>query len=188
MSILIAIATAHNTTRDIAQRIATRLGTFHPTLNKKIDVLDVASVPPSSLPTYDAIIVGSAVHMQRWLSPARSFIHQNRQVLAAANKPTAVWAFSVGVPETAEHAAKEAAKIEGEIKRDVPGLRGHVLFKGRIEREHLPWPVRVYFRWFPGTAEFGDFVEWERVDEWADVVGREVMNGGGGDGGKPAEE
>ncbi|KAK3342199.1 flavodoxin-like protein [Lasiosphaeria hispida] len=164
MSILITVATAHNSTRDIAQRIAARLATH---TSGPIDVLDVANVPADGVSRYTIVIVGSAVHMQSWLSPARKFLHSERAALAT--RP--VWAFSVGMPDTEVHAVKEEEMIEKNVRKEVPELRGHVLFKGRIEREHLPWPGRLIFKWFPNIWKFGDFVEWDKVDAWADEVG-----------------
>jgi len=77
----------------------------------------------------------------------------------------------VGVPTTEEYLKQETEKMEAEVRKDVPELKGHVLFKGRIEREQLPWPVALYFKWFPKQAAFGDFVEWGKVDAWADEIG-----------------
>jgi len=142
MSVLIAIATAHNSTRDIAQRIATRLATHTP---GPIDVIDADKVPGDSVSGYSAVIMGSAVHMQSWLSPARKFLHSERAVLA--NRP--VWAFSVGAPDTEAHRIKEEEKLGTDVRKELPALKGHVLFKGRVEREHMPWPGRLIFKWFP---------------------------------------
>ncbi len=169
MSVLIAVASAHNTTTEIGQRIAARLATTHK-IRGPIDVRAITDISADGLAPYSTVIVGSAIHMASWLSPARKFIHQHRNELA--KKP--VWAFSVGVPNTEEYASQEAEKIEKEVKKEVPLLKGHTLFQGRIEREQLPWPMALFFKWFPKQAQFGDFVEWERVDAWADGVGKEL--------------
>ncbi|KAK4444809.1 Flavodoxin domain-containing protein [Podospora aff. communis PSN243] len=170
MSILIAIATAHNSTRDIAQRIATRLAT-HTT--GPIDVIDAADVPPDSIPQYSAVILGSAVHARSWLSPARRFLHTQRAVLS--DRP--VWAFSVGVPDTEAHGKVEQEMLGNYVRKELPGLEGHVLFTGRVEREHIAWPVRLIFKWFPKIWKFGDFIKWDEVDAWADGVGGSLNKG-----------
>lgn len=164
MSILIAIATAHNSTRDIAQRIATRLATHTP---GPIDVIDATNVPADSVSRYSAVIVGSAVHNRSWLSPARKFIHSERAVLA--DRP--VWAFSVAVPDTEAHAVLEEKMLGDYVRKELPGLKGHTLFMGRVEKDHIWWPARLIFDWFPNIWKFGDMIEWEKVDAWADKVG-----------------
>lgn len=170
MSVLIAIASAHNTTTSIGQRIATRLATHIP---GPVEVRAIAEIPADGVSPYSAVIVGSAIHMASWLPPARKFITHQRTALS--ERP--VWAFSVGLPGTEEYAAKETEKIEAEVRKSVPALRGHTLFRGRLEREQLAWPVALFFKWFPKGAQFGDFVDWDEVDKWADKVGEEMKKG-----------
>ncbi|KAK0656193.1 Flavodoxin domain-containing protein [Cercophora newfieldiana] len=168
MSVLIAIASAHNTTTTIGQRIAARLATHIP---GPVDVRPITEIPASNgIAPYSAVIVGSAIHMATWLPPARKFL--TAQQVPLSERP--VWAFSVGVPNTEEYAALEREKMEALVRKSVPQLRGHTLFQGRIEREQLAWPVALFFKWFPKSAKFGDFVEWEEVDKWADKVGEEM--------------
>ncbi|KAK0632905.1 Flavodoxin domain-containing protein [Immersiella caudata] len=179
MTILITYSTAHNTTALLAKRISARLTTILPP-SQHVEILPITSIPTTcaaGIIPYSAIILGSAIHMGSWLHPAKKFISQHQSELG--EKP--VWAFSVGVPATEEMAREEEKKVEGEIRRHVPELKGHRLFKGKIERNDLPWVVRTWFRWFPGEAKFGDFVEWEEVEKWADGVGEElkgVLEGG----------
>jgi len=167
MSVLIAIASAHNTTTEIGQRIAARLATKIP---GPVEVKAITDIPANEVANHSAVIVGSAIHMANWLPPARKFISQQRTALS--ERP--VWAFSVGVPGTDEFAAKETAKMETEIRKSIPALRGHTLLYGRVEREQLAWPVALFFKWFPKNAKFGDFVEWDEVDKWADKVGEDM--------------
>ena len=167
MSVLIAFATAHNTTKDIGQRIAARLATH---IQCPIKVVNMADVPRGGVAPYSAVILGSAIHMQSWLSPARKFMHAERATLA--QRP--VWAYSVGVPDTRQHEAQEEEKVAKDVRKEIPELRGHALFKGRVEKEHLGWPGKLLFKFFPNLWKFGDFVEWEKVDAWADEVGIEL--------------
>jgi len=167
MSVLIAIATAHNSTREIGQRIAARLGTH---VASPIEVRDASTIPAGGIAPYSAVILGSAVHAQSWLSAARKLAHTERVELA--KRP--VWAFSVGVPDTEAHATAEEAKLAGDVRRQIPALRSHVLFKGKVEKDHIPWPANLIFNWFPNLWRFGDFVEWEKVDAWADEVGKDL--------------
>ncbi|KAK5656470.1 hypothetical protein OQA88_4853 [Cercophora sp. LCS_1] len=165
MSVLIAIATAHNTTTDIAHRVAARLRTH---VTGPVDVLNISDIPADTLPQYKAVVIGSAIHAGSWLSPARKFIQKEQKVLSG--RP--VWAYSVGVPGNEKYKEDERVKIEKEVRKCVPALKGHVLFEGRVERDHLPWPVNKIFSLFPNVWRFGDFVQWDLVEGWADEVGQ----------------
>ena len=175
MSVLIAFSTAHNTTTSIANRIASRLtSTLPPSIS--VTTKPITSIPtndPAALSPYNYIIVGSAIHMTYWLPPARKFLSAHHTTLAS--KP--VWAFSVGVPGTEAYEAREIKVIEKDIRKSVPELKGHVLFKGKSQVNQLAWPVALFFKWFPSKGKFGDFVEWEKIDEWADGVGEEIKKG-----------
>jgi len=86
MSVLVAYASRHGSTRGIAERIAERLRVD----GLDVDVRPVAGVDDVS--AYDAFVVGAAVYMFHWLKDATSFVQRNREFLAA--RPT--WLFSSG--------------------------------------------------------------------------------------------
>lgn len=80
MSILVAYATSHGSTRGIAERIAERLqaGGLDAEARPVADVRDAAR--------YDAFIVGGAAYMFHWLGDATKFVQRNRALLA--ERPT----------------------------------------------------------------------------------------------------
>src|SRR5579871_2288781 len=117
MPILVTYATAKGSTSEIAERIASRLQTFV----TPVDCIPIKEVEAAALPSYSAIIVGSAIHMASWLSPANHFIRNNEQVL----KTKPVWAFSVGMPPQESDRLNEERMIEEKIRKHVPDLRGH---------------------------------------------------------------
>ena len=68
MQILIAVASKHGSTDEIANAIGTELSTLG---------LDVSVVPVQDVDTikgYDAVVLGSAIHMGRWMKPAKDFV------------------------------------------------------------------------------------------------------------------
>jgi menaquinone-dependent protoporphyrinogen oxidase len=172
MSILVTYATAKGSTREIAERIASHLKVFV----TPVDCLPVKEVRTASLPHYSAIIVGSAIHMGSWLSPARRFIHSNAAVLKA--KP--VWAFSVGMPPQEADQMNEERMMDGEIRKVVPDLRGHKLFQGRFYQQDLGWFLGLIFKCCipKGKTRWGDDRDWEAIEAWADTVGREISGQG----------
>src|ERR1700712_4884042 len=126
MSVLVTYASATGSTVKVAERIAERLKQYI----ANVDCLPIREVSASSLSTYSAIIIGSAVQWFHWLSPARKFLHKHTAVLRT--KP--VWAFSVGFPGDESEAAQEEQSLGEEIRKDVPDLLAHKFFWGRWRR------------------------------------------------------
>src|SRR5947209_2765614 len=86
MKILIASASRHGSTREIAQALARELRAC----GHSVAVRAVNEV--QSLDGYEAAIVGSAVYMGNWLPEARRFVGEYREQLARIP----VWLFSSG--------------------------------------------------------------------------------------------
>jgi hypothetical protein len=68
MKVLIAVSSRHGSTREIG----TSIGEAMREAGVEVDVLDARDV--ESVARYDAVIVGSAVHMGRWIGPARDLV------------------------------------------------------------------------------------------------------------------
>ncbi|MDQ3886691.1 MAG: flavodoxin domain-containing protein [Actinomycetota bacterium] len=71
MTVLVAYASAHGSTRGIAERIATKLGEQ----GYRVQVRALGQVADTR--GYDAVVLGSAVHNQAWLPEATDFVHHN---------------------------------------------------------------------------------------------------------------
>jgi len=162
VSVLVGYATAHGSTREIADRIADRLAAD----DVKVELRPMTDV--RAVEGYDAVVLGSAVHDQRWLPEAAAFADRLRSELVA--KP--LWAFSVGMPGAMPRAPRSIAmREEAEIREvDVESLRprDHHLFTGVIRPEHLPLFGRVVMRVM--GVRFGDFRDWAEIDRWADDI------------------
>lgn len=86
MRVLVTAASRHGATTEIADAIGAAL---------REAGLETSVVPPDEVLTlagYDAVVLGSAVYMGRWLDPAKQFAARNGAALAA--RP--VWLFSCG--------------------------------------------------------------------------------------------
>jgi menaquinone-dependent protoporphyrinogen oxidase len=175
MSTLVTYATAKGSTRDIAQRIASRLENY----STSVDCLPIKEVQAKSLAKYSTVIIGSAIHMASWLSPARRFIHTN----AATLKSKPVWAFSIGMPPQEADRVEEELMMERKVRKELPELRGHRLFLGRFYKQDLGWLLGWIFTCCvpESKTKWGDERNWEAIDAWADMVGKEM--GGIGIGG-----
>ena len=87
MLVLVGYASAHGSTRQIAERVGSRIGRSGATVR----VAPVGEL--HGLEPYDAVVLGSAIHNGAWLPEATEVVRANAEVLAA--KP--VWLFSVGM-------------------------------------------------------------------------------------------
>jgi len=169
MPVLITYASSHGSTREVAERIASRLHTD----GFAVDCRPVEHV--FSVDNYSAVILGSAVHEQRWLVDAEKFL--DVEVMGLQKKPT--WAFSVGMAPAGspswirEKATNKVLKnIEEAITKRVPKVRGHRLFAGKDDGSSVSMPIRGLYRCLGGR--FGDMRDWNEIDVWADTIAKEL--------------
>jgi menaquinone-dependent protoporphyrinogen oxidase len=163
MAVLVAYASAFGSTREIAERIAARMGRAMVDVEcRQVDDIEAAS-------GYNAVILGSAIHNQEWLPAAMSFVRR----AAPQVGDTPVWAFSVGMadglPKLLRHRAKalQEQRLAEALQSEMP-LRDHELFSGVYQASQMPPLLRGLFRLTGG--KFGDLRDWEAVDAWADQI------------------
>ncbi|KIX02911.1 uncharacterized protein Z518_08854 [Rhinocladiella mackenziei CBS 650.93] len=169
MPILITYATSRGSTRGVAERIASRLHAN----GFAVDCRPVDHV--YSVENYNAVILGSAVHSQKWLLDAQRFL--DIEAMGLQMRP--MWAFSVsmapaGVPSWMREMAvkRDRKSIEEAVTRKVPKLRGHRLFAGKDDGSTIPSPVRGLYSCIGGR--FGDMRDWDEIDAWADQIAKEL--------------
>ncbi|MFF2317586.1 flavodoxin domain-containing protein [Arthrobacter sp. NPDC058097] len=167
MAVLVAYASAQGSTREIAQHVAERM-------SAALGEVECRSVEQiDSVSGYGAVVVGSAIHNQAWLSPAVEFLAQHGPELA--ERP--VWAFSVGMSDglpklfRGRGAELQKQRLEQTQFHDVP-LRGHAVFSGVYEASQLSAPLGALFRLTGGR--FGDLRDWAAIDAWADQIAAEL--------------
>ncbi|GAA2473913.1 flavodoxin domain-containing protein [Streptomyces longisporus] len=169
MDVLLGYATAHGSTREIAERLAVRLTEA----GLKAEARAMETVDDAD--GYRAFVLGSAVHGQAWLEPAKEFVRDNLDVLA----PRPLWIFSVGMPGALRGPWRGLApkEIPG-ILESLPGglsYRDHRLFSGVITREQLPFGARIGFHLMGGR--FGDYRDWDAIDSWASGIADALARG-----------
>ncbi len=165
MRVLVAYASADGSTAEIAERIAGRLrGRGH----------EAAAVPARAvggIATYDAVVVGSAVHGREWLEDANTFVQRHRAALA--ERP--MWVFSVGMPDALPRMFRKLARTEETAIVDhLEGLvpEGHRLFSGVVKPGQFPLQSRIFLRLLGGR--YGDFRDWAGINRWADGIARRL--------------
>src|SRR5688500_5163106 len=87
MRVLVAGASKHGSTREIAKAIAEELRAA----GLDADLRDAGNV--TSLAGYDAVVLGSAIYMGRWMPEAKHLVERFQPQLAALP----VWLFSSGL-------------------------------------------------------------------------------------------
>lgn len=162
MNVLVTAASKRGATAEIAEAI--RRGLAGEGLATVVQ--PVADV--HDLTAFDAVILGSAVYMGRWLEPARTFAADN----AAALRALPVWLFSSGpIGEPPRPDTGKAVDVADLM--ETTGARAHRLFAGRLDRQQLGFGERAVMVAF--RAEDGDFRDWDAIADWA----REIAVGVG---------
>jgi len=154
--VLIATASRHGSTFDIADEIARVLS------RRGCVVVDKAADEVDAIERFDAVIVGSAVYMGRWLPEALSFVTRNAQELA--KRP--VWLFSSGPIGEPPQPEGEPQGMTEMIQR--VHARGHRTFPGRLDPDRLGLGEKVVVGML--RAPKGDFRDFPAVTSWAEEI------------------
>lgn len=167
MIVLVAAASKHGATEEIAARIGADLVERGvPVEVKKLrDVDDVRR--------YDAFVVGSGIYLGTWLKEARRFVDTHAAELA--NRPT--WLFAsgpiVGDPPPADDPDALRAGLAEKLVAKT-GAREHKLFGGKVDTRKLGLLEKAAVRGAHATE--GDYRDWREIDEWAAGIARQLEN------------
>jgi menaquinone-dependent protoporphyrinogen oxidase len=156
---LIAYASKHGSTEEVARAIATRLREA----GHDVDIRDAAVV--SDVDRYDLVIVGGSLYMSRWHADARKFLR--RHAAALEGRPLAV--FALGPLTTEEHQLADSHK---QLTKALTHLDVHpslvTVFGGVVDPDKLRFP----FNHMPQT----DARVWPEIEAWATEVGSRVFD------------
>lgn len=158
MTALVAVASRHGSTREIAKAIADELRA----MGIVTDLREAAAV--DQIDGYDAVILGSAVYMGRWMPEAKSFANRHRARLAALP----VWLFSSG-PLGPEETPASVSPGDLAAMQEATGAREHVVFAGSLDLQTVSLFERLVIKLV--HAPYGDFRDWEKVRAWARPIG-----------------
>lgn len=166
MTVLVAYASRHGATEEIAAHMAARIADA----GTAVDLRHVDQV--ESLDGYDAVVIGAPVYDQSWPPEADQFVDRHRDALAA--RP--VWLFSVGsfgdtkrlIGPLTHKEPKRIAEVRSAVQP-----REYRVFEGVIRKHQWPFWSRVLFHAFGGR--FGDHRDWPGIDAWADEIALAVV-------------
>jgi menaquinone-dependent protoporphyrinogen oxidase len=169
MTVLVAAASRHGGTEEIAARIGHDLVEYGLDVEvKKLEDVDDLSV-------YDAYVLGSGVYLGTWLKPARRFVDRHAEELA--QRPT--WLFAsgsiVGDPPVGDDPDALRAGLAERLV-ETTHAREHKLFGGKLDTGKLGLAERLPVRMAGGRE--GDWRDWAAVDEWAAAIADELQDSG----------
>ena len=160
MKVLVAVASRHGSTWEIAEAVADVLRDA----GFSVDVADPDDV--ETLDPYGAVLLGSSVYVGRWAASARAMV--DRLAHALTSRP--VWLFSSGPVGNPPFPAGDPEEIPSLVNR--LDARGHRTFAGKLDRGGLALAERAVVSLI--QAEHGDFRAWQDVQDWAGTVAAEL--------------
>lgn len=170
MNVLVAYASRHGSTAEIAERIADRLCDAGHSA-EAVSVDEVGEVEK-----YDVFVIGSAAYMFHWLKGATKFVKRHRAVLGA--RP--VWLFSSGPVGTDLVDDKGRDIFEASRPKEFDALgpsirpRGEKVFFGALDPDAPPSGAAERFMNLMPAAKSslpsGDFRDWDAIDAWASEI------------------
>jgi menaquinone-dependent protoporphyrinogen oxidase len=161
MQVLVAYATKHGSTGEIAAAIGATLRDA----GLDADVRSARDV--QTLAAYGAVVLGSALYSAHWQRDANRFV--KRHLPELQRRP--VWLFSSG---PLDHSAEfDDIPLTEQVAPDLApiGARGHRTFGGRL-LEGTPGVDASML----ATHRIGDFRHWAHIEAWARAIAAELAN------------
>jgi menaquinone-dependent protoporphyrinogen oxidase len=162
MTVLIAVASRHGATQEIAEAIGKRI-------HASGFAVDVIKLPDSSEygprpdpAQYDAVVLGSGVYLGRWLAPAREFIKHHAETLNGMP----VWAFSsgpIGHPSADDGQHTGIAAVLSAVHPV-----DYRVFGGKLDPDVLGLAERVLATVIRAAEE--DDRDWNEIATWAEEI------------------
>jgi menaquinone-dependent protoporphyrinogen oxidase len=152
--LLVAYASKHGSTQEVAEAIAQRLRKS----GLEVEVHRAADV--ADLTPYDGVVFGGALYFGRWHQDAARFLAEHRRELAA--QPPAVFALGPKSADTQGLAGSRAQLAKALAKVPEVEPRSIAVFGGVVDPTKLRFPLN--------RMPTSDARDWNAIDEWADDV------------------
>lgn len=165
--VLVAYATRLNSTLDIAEEI-------EKTLTKagaSVELHHIEAVEDVS--QYDAVIIGSAIRVGKWLPEAVNFLVRFREELRQI--PVAFFTVCITMSEDTPENRQLVMGYMQELKTATPEVYpvDIGLFAGKLYPKELSWLLRQYIR--IAKIPTGDYRNWDAVRNWSRRVYPKLM-------------
>ncbi len=153
MKLLIAVSSKHGSTREIAKSMAATIRDA----GIEVDVVDAQGV--ESVAPYDAVIVGSALYLGRWMGPARDLVNHSADALRS--RP--VWLFSSWATRARHRRSRRRRR--GHEAHAAVGAREHRVFAGKADKGEFGFFERRMVSMV--KSPWGDHRDWAAIGTWA---------------------
>lgn len=168
MSVLVAAASRHGATAEIADRIAADLADRG--VSVETQTLPIAG---DDISRYDAFVIGSGIYLGKWLKDATRFVEAHSAELAS--HPS--WLFAsgsiVGDPPVGDDPNALRASLAERLVA-ATHAREHKLFAGKLDTSKLGSCEKLPVRMAHGRE--GDWRDWQEVDAWADSIATALLD------------
>ncbi|WP_265581813.1 flavodoxin domain-containing protein [Methanofollis aquaemaris] len=154
--ILIAYATKHETTREIADAIAETLK------EQGIDAEARSVGTVDSVFGYDGVVIGSPIYMGKILKEAKQFVA--RFAGALQERPTAAFAVGMSCKDLTDENCRKVEKAMEPVTGPLQ-IRGEMgMFAGRMNPSFAP-VIGLFMRYDEAKTE--DARDWDAIRTWA---------------------
>jgi menaquinone-dependent protoporphyrinogen oxidase len=161
-TLVVAAASRHGGTCEIADRLAATLRTDLPSGWEVVrpDLSDLRVLDDA-----DAVVLGSAIYFGHWMRAAA-------HALAYLEDAPLVdlWLFSTGPVSDVE--SENAQIISADSMVAAGQAREHKVFGGLLDTSRLTWPERAVVKAVHAIP--GDHRDWHQVDEWAHHIAKQL--------------
>jgi menaquinone-dependent protoporphyrinogen oxidase len=154
MTVLVAYASKHGSTQEVAEAVAAALRER----GLSVDVRPASGV--KTVEPYEAVVLGGALYAGRWHGDARRFLDDHRGALAG--RALAVFAMGPRTVDAREVSASRA-QLDKALRR-VPEVTpaGVAIFGGVLDPARLRFP----FNRLPAS----DARDWHAIEAWSDEM------------------
>lgn len=154
-SLVVAAASRHGSTREMADRIAAVLSHALPD-GWQVDRTELTDL--DALDTADAVVLGSAVYYGRWLGSATRVLEHVKH-----DPPENLWLFSTG--PVSEDESENRKVISSDAMAELAAGGEHMVFGGKLDWQELSFFERIVVRAVHALP--GDHRDWRAVDAWS---------------------
>jgi menaquinone-dependent protoporphyrinogen oxidase len=155
--ILVAYATLHGSTKEVAEEIAKTLRES----GQPVDFQALKDV--RSLADYSAVVMGAPFYMFRWHKDARRFLSRHREALQ--KMPVAI--FALGPFNDVEKEWNDVRALADKTLAKYPWLKpvSVEIVGGKFDPAHLKFPYNLIpaMKAMPVT----DIRDWDKIRDWA---------------------
>ena len=165
--ILVAYATLHGSTKEVAEEIAK-------TLRESGQAVDFQALKDvRSLADYSAVVMGAPFYMFRWHKDARRFLSRHREALQ--KMPVAV--FALGPFNDVEKEWNDVRAMADKTLAKYPWLKpvSVEIVGGKFDPMHLKFPYNLIpaMKAMPVT----DIRDWDKIRAWASALPEKFQPG-----------